>query len=648
MSYARRGVLALLVFFSAVLAFPSFAVTLRPQAASRGLIVESKVVHTEDAGIFFSGSFSYSIGGGQAILKADNVTNPNGTASGPLRFALWWTPTPYPAAGNIVATYDITPSLAASSSIAPVNGGNTPVPFTIPPTGCYNISLVLEENVSGTWTQRDFGNFSLKFDIGGGCITSFTASPTTVPSGSPSTLSWTTGGGSVTSVSIDNGVGSKPANGSANVTPASTTTYTLSAFTTANSSPPTKQVTVTVGAAAPTATFSASPTSINAGQSSTLTWTSSNASSVSIDNGVGSQAVNGSVSVSPASTTTYTLTATGPGGTTTKTATVTVTQPAPTATFSASPTSINAGQSSTLTWSSTNATSISIDNGVGSKPASGTASVSPASTTTYTLTATGPGGTITKTATVTVVQPAPTISFSATPSNIAAGQGSSLVWNTTNATTVTIDNGVGSQPVSGSVTVHPVGTTTYTLTATGPGGAQTSQATVTVSNRPSITFVATPASIVNGSSSTLTWLVTNSTSVSIDNGIGAQPASGSVSVSPSQTTTYTLTATGPGGTSTAAAMVTIVVPPTITFTASPAVISAGGSSTLSWSVIGVDFVTIDQGIGTVFAAGTRTVSPTQATTIYRLTATNIAGAATATATITIGTPAPPKHRAVRH
>ncbi len=571
MSYARRGVVLVALFVSTLLAFPSFAATLRPRAASHGMIIGSKSVHTDDAGIFFSGSFGYSIGGGQAMLKADNVTNPNGTASGPLRFALWWTPTPYPSAGNIVATYDITPSLAANSSTGPVNAGNTGVPFTQPPTGCYSIALVLEENVSGTWTERDYGNFSLKFDIGGGCITSFTASPTTVPSGSPSMLSWTTAGGSVTSVNIDNGVGSKPANGSANVSPTSTTIYTLSAFSTANSVPPSKQVTVTVGGS-----------------------------------------------------------------------------PAPTATFSASPTSINAGQSSTLTWTSSDATSISIDNGVGSKPASGTASVSPASTTTYTLTATGPGGTITKSASVAVVQPAPAISFSATPSNIAAGQGSSLVWNTTNATSVSIDNGVGAQPMSGSVTVHPVGTTTYTLTATGPGGTLTSQATVTVSNRPSITFVASPASITNGSSSTLTWLVTNSTSVSIDNGIGAQAASGSMSVSPSQTTTYTLTATGPGGTSTAAALVTIVAAPAITFTASPAVISAGGSSTLSWTVTGVDIVTIDQGIGTVLASGTRSVSPTQATTMYHLTATNIAGTATATATVSIGTPAPPKHRAVRH
>ena len=61
----------------------------------------------------------------------------------------------------------------------------------------------------------------------------------------------------------------------------------------------------------------------------------------------------------------------------------------------------------------------------------------------------------------------------------------------------------------------------------------------------------------------------------------------------------------------------------------------------------VDFVTIDHSVGTVFAIGSKSVSPTS-TTVYKLTATNAAGTATATATVTVGTPAPPKHRAVRH
>jgi hypothetical protein len=206
MSYARRFVLAFVVCLMVFLAFPTFAFTLHPSAQSRGLIVGSRSVH-ELAGIFFSGSFGYSIGGGQAIMKADTVTNSNGTASGPLRFSLWFTPAAYPSAGYSTASYDITPSLAAGQSINGVNAGNTGVPFTDPPTGCYYVSLVLEENVSGTWTERDYGTFSRTFDIGNGCITSFTASPTTVSSGSPSTLSWTTTGASVTSVTIDNGVG---------------------------------------------------------------------------------------------------------------------------------------------------------------------------------------------------------------------------------------------------------------------------------------------------------------------------------------------------------------------------------------------------------------------------------------------------------
>lgn len=103
MSYARRFVLAFVVCLMAFLAFPTFAFTLHPSAQSRGLIVGSKSVH-ELAGIFFSGSFSYSIGGGQAVMKADTVTNSNGTASGPLRFSLWFTAAPYPSTGYSTAS----------------------------------------------------------------------------------------------------------------------------------------------------------------------------------------------------------------------------------------------------------------------------------------------------------------------------------------------------------------------------------------------------------------------------------------------------------------------------------------------------------------------------------------------------------------
>jgi hypothetical protein len=558
MPLKHRGVLVLVVCLAALVALPVQALNPRFEPP-RGLSASSKSIHPLAAGIFFSGSFSYSIGGGQAILKADTVTNPNGTASGPLRFSLWFTPAPFPSAGYSTASYDITPSLAAGQSVNNVNAGSTGAPFTDPPTGCYYVSLVLEENVSGTWTERDYGTFSRSFDIGNGCITSFTASPSTVPSGSPSTLSWTTTGASVTSVSIDNGVGSKPASGSTSVSPASTTTYTLSAFTTANSSAPTKQVTVTVGAAAPTATFSAAPTTINLGQSSTLTWTSSNATSISIDNGVGSKPTSGSTSVSPSSTTTYTLTATGPGGTTTKTATVTVNTPAPTVSFSASPSTVGTGQASTLIWSTTNATSVSIDNGVGSQPVSGSTTVHPAVTTTYTLTANGPGGTMTGSATVTVTS-GPGITFTAAPAFIGSGQSSILTWSTTNATSVSIDNGIGSKPTSGSTGVSPSSTTTYTLTATGPGGTSTAPAIVTVLQPPLVTFFADTTSINAGGSATLFWSVSSADTVTIDQGIGGLAPNGSRKVSPAQTTTYRLTAVNVAGTTTSAVTINVSSP----------------------------------------------------------------------------------------
>jgi uncharacterized cupredoxin-like copper-binding protein len=386
--------------------------------------------------------------------------------------------------------------------------------------------------------------------------------------------------------------------------------------------------------------FGGNPLTIAPGQSSTLTW-STGGTSATLDNGIGVQSPSGSISVSPSQTTTYTCSATGTADSTPRTAqvTITVAQPPPTATFSAAPTSIGAGQSSTLSWTSTNATTISIDNGVGSKPASGSTSVSPTQTTTYTLTATGPGGQITKTATVTIV-PAPSVSFTATPASITAGQSSTLSWTTTNASNVSIDNGLGAQALSGSTGVAPTQTTTYTLTATGIGGTTTRQVTVTVTGG-NITFNANPPTIALGSSATLTWNALNVTSVTIDNGIGQKPASGSVIVSPSQSTTYTLTA----GASSASARVTVVPPPTVTLTATPSVIAPGGSTTLTWTSTNAITVAMDHGIGLVTPGGSMVVSPSS-TTKYSITASGIGGQADSSVTVVVG--AVGKRRAARH
>lgn len=71
-------------------------------------------------------------------------------------------------------------------------------------------------------------------------------------------------------------------------------------------------------------------------------------------------------------------------------------------------------------------------------------------------------------------------SFTASPVSINAGQSSTLQWTVGNVTSVSIDNGIGSVNTSGTWTVNPLSTTTYTLSATNPGGTITAKVTVTV------------------------------------------------------------------------------------------------------------------------------------------------------------------------
>lgn len=76
--------------------------------------------------------------------------------------------------------------------------------------------------------------------------------------------------------------------------------------------------------------------------------------------------------------------------------------------------------------------------------------------------------------------PVPTATLSASPDSIQQGQSTSLTWQTSNASEITID-GLGTVPASGSRRISPSITTNYTLVAKGPGGTQNANASVTVS-----------------------------------------------------------------------------------------------------------------------------------------------------------------------
>jgi peptidoglycan-associated lipoprotein len=88
---------------------------------------------------------------------------------------------------------------------------------------------------------------------------------------------------------------------------------------------------------------------------------------------------------------------------------------------------------------------------------------------------------------------APTASLTASPEAVDKGQASTLSWQTTNATDISIE-GIGAVEASGSRQVTPSQSTTYTLSAKGPGGTQTATARVTV-NAPTAPTAPPPPSL---------------------------------------------------------------------------------------------------------------------------------------------------------
>jgi peptidoglycan-associated lipoprotein len=74
--------------------------------------------------------------------------------------------------------------------------------------------------------------------------------------------------------------------------------------------------------------------------------------------------------------------------------------------------------------------------------------------------------------------------FTIEPSSVERNQSAVMRWNVTGSTGVSIDNGIGTVPPTGNRTLNPTATTTYRLTATGPGGDANATATITVTAPP--------------------------------------------------------------------------------------------------------------------------------------------------------------------
>jgi len=257
-----------------------------------------------------------------------------------------------------------------------------------------------------------------------------------------------------------------------------------------------------------------------------------------------------------------------------------------------------------------------------------------------------------------VTDAVPTVNITASPTTVNAGTASTLSVTAANATKVTIAGSDGSSytlpEAGGTQTVDPAATTTYTATATGPGGSATAKSTITVSSAgsatPAITITATPTSITAGSSSILTITATNATQVTLSGSDGTTfsvgATGGTQAVTPWATTTYTATAKGGGSTVSATATVTVTAnpAPTVQISANPTSVTAGQPSTLTVTAVNATQVTLTGSDSTSYtlnqAGGTQQVNPASTTT-YTTTATGSGGKVSASTTVTVtGNPAP--------
>src|SRR5690606_27226784 len=148
----------------------------------------------------------------------------------------------------------------------------------------------------------------------------------------------------------------------------------------------------------------------------------------------------------------------------------------------------------------------------------------------------------------------------------SAGQSTLLQWNVTDASAISIDNGIGTVAPAGQRNVSPVSTTTYTLSATGSGATTQRSVTVTVSAAPPpppaptiSSFSVDRTTITISQSVTFSWCTSGATSVSIS-GVGGVDACGSRSFTPLGTREYVLSASNAGGTATRSVSVTTNVP----------------------------------------------------------------------------------------
>ncbi len=232
----------------------------------------------------------------------------------------------------------------------------------------------------------------------------------------------------------------------------------------------------------------------------------------------------------------------------------------------------------TLSWETKDATKVSISSGVGDVSANGSKTVNVTSEKTFILTAEGTGGNDACQVTITLeaVSDFSCDFFNIDKSLVKKGEDFTLSWGTTNADSVTIDQGIGSVSDDGTYTTSTTEDRTYTLTVEKDGDTKTCSDSVQIetdsysqgsyysegsyggggSSNPRCELEASAEEINAGKEIKLTWETTRATDVVIEDDRGnvlldtndlsssdkKDFLDGEMTVRPVRDTTYTLIA----------------------------------------------------------------------------------------------------------
>lgn len=137
------------------------------------------------------------------------------------------------------------------------------------------------------------------------------------------------------------------------------------------------------------------------------------------------------------------------------------------------------------------------------------------------------------------------------PDTIRLGDSTELKWLVRDATLIEIEPGIGRVDSAGTLTLKPENSTTYKMTAIGPGGNLNYTASVNVIKftwPPLIDFKFVPDTIKQGEKTKLVWSVGGDVTDLTIEGIGKVDTAGSHEITPEPPSAfYILKAKGPGG-----------------------------------------------------------------------------------------------------